>query len=154
MYPSLSPSLPLSLSPSSISPPSFSLSPCSPTEHHSVMVLVPELTDSWRHWLLSEVALQTVSHSCSKSSQPIRMVGWNGQELPIREYSWSINYELDSDLLQGITRASCSIFTVLSERAVTQHYLSLTYSRHRRLHTTLTQRWTSWEAQMSEHTRQ
>ena len=48
--------------------------------------------------VISQVALQTVSHSCSKSSQPIRMVGWNGQELPIREYSWSINYELDSDL--------------------------------------------------------
>ena len=46
----------------------------------------------------SEAAMQTIAHSCSKSSQPIRMVGWNGQELPIREYSWSINYELEADL--------------------------------------------------------
>ena len=58
--------------------------------------------------IISQVALQTVSHSCSKSSQPIRMVGWNGQELPIREYSWSINYELDSDLRCKVNRQNKS----------------------------------------------
>lgn len=55
----------------------------------------------------SKFAMQAVSQSCSKSSTPIRMIGWNGQELPIREYSWTINYTLDIETNCEVI-ASCS----------------------------------------------
>lgn len=46
---------------------------------------------------LSHVATQSIALSCTQSSQPIRMLGHNGQEISVRDYSWNFNYELAAD---------------------------------------------------------
>ena len=48
---------------------------------------------------LSHFATQGVALSCSRSSQPIRMLGHDGQEISVRDYSWNMNYELTVDKL-------------------------------------------------------
>ena len=46
---------------------------------------------------LSYTATQSITVSCNRFSQPIRMLGQDGQEISVRDYSWNMNYELAAD---------------------------------------------------------
>lgn len=42
----------------------------------------------------SNFAIQSIVTSCIQSSQPIRMHGWNGKELSVKDYTWNVDYSL------------------------------------------------------------
>lgn len=42
----------------------------------------------------SDNALQSVAVSCNKMNQPIRMHGWNGQVMAVKDYTSNIDYSL------------------------------------------------------------
>ena len=46
----------------------------------------------------SSEAVQSVATSCSYSSQPTRMHGWNGKEFDMNDNTWNVNYSVDKSM--------------------------------------------------------
>lgn len=67
---------------------------------------------------LSSVALQSIHYDCKRGSSAMRAVGWNGDEISVRESDWTLmqDVEVDHNCEDSDTSDQYTVYTSVPER--------------------------------------